>query len=43
MNNYNLVAEYISKKYISRISGENLKERIVGDEPIDYVMTGLLA
>ena len=43
MNNYNIVADYIAKKYISRISGDHLKERIVGDEPIDYVMTGLLA
>lgn len=43
MNNYNIVADYIARMYISRISGDHLKERIVGDEPIDYVMTGLLA
>lgn len=43
MNNYNIVAEYIAQKYISRISGELLDERIIGNDPIDCVMTGLLA
>lgn len=43
MNNYNVVADYIAKKYIDRISGKDLDERIIGDEQIDLVMTGLLA
>lgn len=43
MNKYNIVAECIAKDYISRISGDHLNERIVGDDSIRCVMTGLLA
>lgn len=43
MNNYNIVADYIAQKYIDRISGSDLDERILGEEQIDLVMTGLLA
>lgn len=43
MNNYNIVAEYIAKNYIDKISGNDLEDRIIGDEKIGLVMTGLLA
>ena len=43
MNDYNILAGYIAQKYIDRISGNDLPDRIVGDDPKDQVMTGLLA
>lgn len=43
MNDYNILANYIAQKYIDRISGNDLPDRIVGDDPKDQIMTGLLA
>lgn len=43
MNNYNVVADYIVEKYINRISGKDLPNRIIGENPTEHVMTGLLA
>ena len=43
MNDYNLIADYLAHKYIDRISGKDLGDRIVGENPADRVMTGLLA
>lgn len=43
MKDYNVVAEYISRKYIKRISGRDFPERVVGDNPELTVMVGTLA
>lgn len=43
MNDYNILAEFIAKKYEDRISGKDLANRIIGENPKEHVMTGLLA
>lgn len=43
MKNYNILADFIVHKYIDKISGNDLGERIVGEEPFEIIMTGLLA
>ena len=43
MNNYNVLADFIVHKYIDKISGNDLGERIIGEEPFEIIMTGLLA
>ena len=43
MNNYNILANFIANKYIDHISGADLGDRIVGIEPRDQILTGLLA
>lgn len=42
-NNYNIMAEYIVDKYIERISGKDLAEVFVEDDPAERVMVGMLA
>ena len=41
--NYNVVADHIVSKYISRISGEDIEETFVDDAPDKRVMVGKLA
>lgn len=42
-NNYNIMADYIVSKYIERISGKDLSDTLVEDNPADRVMVGMLA
>lgn len=42
-NNYNILATHITNKYMDRISGRDLGERIVGEDPAKRVMVGKLA
>ena len=42
-NNYNIMAEYIVDKYIERVSGKDLAEIFVEDDPAERVMVGMLA
>jgi hypothetical protein len=42
-SDYNILADYIVGKYIDRLSGNDLPERIIGEEPSRRVMVGMLA
>lgn len=42
-NNYNIMADYIVSKYIERVSGRDLSDTFVEDNPADRVMVGMLA
>ena len=42
-DNYNITAEYIVDKYIDRITGNDLDEIFVDDNPAKKVMVGMLA
>lgn len=42
-NNYNIMAEYIVSKYIERISGSDIGDTFVDEDPADRVMVGMLA
>ena len=42
-NNYNIMAEYIVDKYIQCISGKDLPDIFVEDDPAERVMVGMLA
>ena len=42
-NNYNIMADYIVAKYIERISGSDISETFVDENPEDRVMVGMLA
>lgn len=42
-NNYNIMAEYIVDKYIKRISGKDLPDIFVEDDPTERIMVGMLA
>lgn len=41
--NYNIMADYIVDKYIERISGKDLPDIFVDDDPAERVMVGMLA
>ncbi|WP_160676567.1 helicase-related protein [Clostridium sp. C8-1-8] len=41
--NYNIVANYLTEEYIKRISGEDVSDILIGDNPKDRVMVGMLA
>lgn len=43
INNYNVMADYIVSKYIKRISGDDLDEIFVDENPAKRVMVGMLA
>ena len=42
-NNYNIIADHIVSKYIDHISGDDISETFVGDDPAKRVMVGMLA
>lgn len=42
-NNYNIMANYIVSKYIERVSGKDLGETFVDDDPSKRVMVGMLS
>lgn len=42
-NDYNIMADYIVSKYIERISGDDISETFVDDNPSSRVMVGMLA
>ena len=42
-NNYNIMAQYIVSKYIEHISGSDLGEIFVDEDPAERVMVGMLA
>jgi len=42
-NNYNILADYIVSKYVDRISGDDVADTFVDDDPADRVMVGMLA
>ena len=42
-NNYNVVAKYLVDEYINRISGDDVEEYLIGEEPEERVMVGMLA
>ena len=43
MNDYNVLAKFLTDKYINRVSGRDFSERIVGDNPEKIVMVGTMA
>lgn len=43
MNDYNVLAKFLTDKYINRVSGRDFPERIVGDDPEKVVMAGTMA
>ena len=43
MNNYNVLAKFLTDKYIRRVSGRDFPERIVGEKPEKTVMAGTMA
>lgn len=42
-NNYGILADYIVERYCERISGADIKEKIIGESPVDRVMVGMLS
>lgn len=42
-SNYNILAKHIVKKYSERISGNDIKGYLVGEDPAKRVMVGMLA
>lgn len=42
-NNYNILANYIVSKYSKRISGSDIEEYLIGEDPSERVMVGMLA
>lgn len=42
-NNYNIMADYIVSKYIERISGSDIGDTFVDEDPAERVMVGMLA
>lgn len=42
-DNYNIMADYIVSKYIERVSGDDIEEVFVDDDPAERVMVGMLA
>ena len=42
-DNYNILADHIVSKYIERISGDDIEETFVDDDPAKRVMVGMLA
>lgn len=42
-NNYNILAQHIVSKYSSRISGSDINEHLIGEDPAKRVMVGMLA
>lgn len=42
-NNYNILANYIVSKYSKRISGSDIEKCLVGEDPSERVMVGMLA
>ena len=42
-NNYNIMAQYITEKFIERISGDDIEETFVEYAPEERVMVGMLA
>lgn len=42
-NNYGILADYIVTKYCERISGSDIKDRIIGESPVNRVMVGMLS
>ena len=42
-SNYNIMANYIVSKYIERVSGKDLGETFVDDDPSKRVMVGMLS
>lgn len=43
MNDYNILAKFLTDKYIDRVSGRNFSKRIVGEDPEKIVMAGTMA
>ena len=43
MNDYNVLAKFLTDKYINRVSGRDFPDRIVGEEPEKVVMAGTMA
>ena len=43
MNDYNVLAKFLTDKYIDRVSGRDFPERIVGEDPEKVVMAGTMA
>ncbi len=43
MNDYNVLAKFLTDKYIARVSGRDFPERIVGEDPEKIVMAGAMA
>lgn len=43
MNDYNVLAKFLTDKYIDRVSGRDFPERIVGEDPDKVVMAGTMA
>ena len=42
-NHYNILSQTIVEKYIDRISGSDIKDKIIGEDPSKRVMAGMLA
>lgn len=42
MNDYNVLAKFLTDKYIDRVSGRDFPERIVGEDPDKVVMAGTM-
>lgn len=42
-NDYNILAKHIAEKYMDRISGRDIEEYLIGEEPAKRVMVGMLA
>ena len=42
-NNYNIMADYIVSKYIERVSGSDIGDTFVDEDPAERVMVGMLA
>lgn len=42
-NDYGILASYIVEKYLARISGSDIDEKIIGESPVDRVMVGMLS
>lgn len=42
-NNYNIMADYIVSKYIERVSGSDIGNTFVDEDPAERVMVGMLA
>lgn len=42
-NDYGILANYIVDKYRKRISGSDIKDKLIGESPVDRVMVGMLS
>lgn len=43
MNNYNILAKYITDRYIDTLTGNDIMDKLVGEDPAGRVMAGMLS